>query len=74
MRRRRMRRGMRRAAVLLSVLAQVTQHAALLHERLAAARTRVRSLAAVRPPVRDQVALAHEVLVAQVAAEWTVGI
>lgn len=56
------------------VLAQVSQHIALLDERLAAVRAAVRPLVRVRAPVRDQVSLAHEIFRAQVAAERPLGV
>lgn len=53
--------------VLLRMFPQVPQHVSLLHKGLPAIRTGVRSLAAVRPPVRHQVPFAHEILVAEIA-------
>lgn len=60
-----------RGRLLRLVFAQVSKHIALLHKGLAAIRTTVRSLVRVRAPMRHQVTLAHKVLRAEVALEWT---
>lgn len=54
------------------ILPQVPHQIALLHKRLVALRTREGLFAAVRSPVRDQVALADKVLGTEVAAEGAV--
>lgn len=55
------------------ILPQVPHQVALLHERLVALRTGKRLLATMRPPMRDQVALADEILRTEVAAERSIG-
>lgn len=56
------------------VLAQVSQHIALLDKGLAAVRATVRPLVRVRAPVRDQVSFAHEIFGTQIAAERPLGV
>lgn len=51
------------------MLPHVPQHVALLDEGLAAVGARVRPVATVRPPVRHQVSLAHEILLTEIATE-----
>lgn len=67
----RRRRGLggRRGHRVGRVLSEVAKHVALLNEALAAIRAAVGPLVGVRATVRDQVTLAHEVFVANVAAE-----
>jgi len=56
------------------VLAQVSQHVALLDESLAAIRAAVRPFIRVRAPVRDQVSFAHEIFGAQIATKRPLGV